>query len=145
MRSRRVVPITAAVAFVLSLTACNGSGISGLMMPIQMVVTRSWVATDPVQCLGNPWEQDWIQSHGGNYGAYPRDPSTPGLEPAEVVIIKDYYRRLGVVVQDVDSAWKHQVVCAACSCPEGYTLYLRVRPEDVEKMLALGYSEVPPR
>ena len=106
-----------------------------------------WVATAPIQCLGNPWERDWLDAHGGDYAGYPKDPHTPGLEPEEIEIIRDFYKRQGVVVSDVTSTrWDH-AVCLACSCPEGYTLYLLVRPEDVETMIAFGYrkEEPPPR
>jgi hypothetical protein len=98
-----------------------------------------WVACEPIQCLGNPWEQDWLERHGWDYGAYPKDPATVGLEPEEIAIIKDYYRRLGVMVHEVESRMKYDQVCAACSCPEGHTLYLMVPQRDVELTLSWGY------
>lgn len=97
---------------------------------------RAWVAIEPIQCLGNPWEQDWLASHHGDYGSYPRD------NPFQ--IIKDYYRRQGVVVYEAATQARYEVVCLACSCPEGYTLYLEVRRQDVPAMLALGYREESP-
>lgn len=98
-----------------------------------------WVAIEPRQCLTNPWEQDWLQQSGGAYEDYPKDPMRPGLEPEELEIIQDYYARLGVVVSDGTTRKKYEVVCMACSCPEGHTLYLQVRPQDVRTMVAFGY------
>ena len=103
-----------------------------------------WVATEPIQCLGNPWERDWLESHNGDYSGYPKDPATPGLEPEEFEIIRDYYGRQGVTVFEADTAQKYDVVCAACSCPEGHTLYLLVQGEDVQQMIEFGYREEPP-
>jgi hypothetical protein len=89
--------------------------------------------------LLNPWERDWLESHNWDHSAYPKDPTTPGLEPEELAIIRDYYDRLGVTVFDATTAQKYEIVCAACSCPEGHTLYLLVRGEDVEQMVEVGY------
>ncbi|UCG50428.1 MAG: hypothetical protein JSW58_09440 [Candidatus Latescibacterota bacterium] len=102
---------------------------------------KAWVATDPIQCLGNPWEQDWLEAHGGDYEAYPRDPSTPGLEPEEEEIITEYYdREHDVKIFDIETAETYEGVCRACSCPQGYTLYLLIPTLDVETMLDLGYT-----
>jgi len=109
------------------------------------VLGNTWVAMEPIQCLGNPWEQDWLQHNNGDYGSYPKDPTTPGLEPEELEIIQDYYERQGVTVSDGMNVPKYEEVCLACSCPEGHTLYLLVPDQDVETMVALGYRvESPP-
>ena len=113
---------------------------SRLLAPIHP--DRVWVATEPIQCLGNPWEQDWLASHDGQY---PKDYSKPGLEPEEIAIIRDYYERQGVTVFRVTTRGKYEVVCAACSCPEGYSLYLEVQDEDLEEMLSFGYREELPK
>jgi hypothetical protein len=113
--------------------------------PITQIAELAWVAIEPTQCLTNPWEADWLEHHGGNYAAYPKDPAKPGLEPEEVAIIEDYYQRQGVVVSAAETAPKFDVVCLACNCPEGHTMFLRVRGEDVDTMTALGYRvESPP-
>ncbi len=78
----------------------------------------TWVQIDPVQCGGNPW--------GGAY-------SSPD-------VIKEYYAGLGVGVVDLKTAHTRQVVCAACSCPAGITLYLQVSHDDVRTMLSLGFA-----
>ena len=113
--------------------------------PIEQVGSSVWVAIEPRQCLTNPWEAEWLEQHGDDYAAYPKDPGRPGLEPEEVAIIKDYYRRNDVVVSGTDTAAKYQYVCMACSCPEGHTMFLRVRAQDVDTMISFGYRlESPP-
>lgn len=103
-----------------------------------------WMAIDPTQCLTNPWEQDWLSQPGHEYGDYPGAPGHE-LTPAEIAIITDYYARHGVVVQETATAPKYEVVCLACSCPEGHAMFLRVRPEDAATMESLGYRrEAPP-
>lgn len=92
-----------------------------------------------MQCLGNPWEQDWLERNDWDYDAYPRDPTRFGLEPQEFEIIQDYYDSEGVVVFDGQTAPKYNNVCLACSCPEGHTLYLLVREQDVAVMVGWGY------
>lgn len=104
-----------------------------------------WVATEPIQCLGNPWERDWLESHGGDYSLYPKDPATPGLEPEEFEIIQDYYAGQGVEVIEAQTASKYPAVCAGCACPEGYTLYLLVRAEDLQQMIDFGYRAESPK
>jgi hypothetical protein len=105
----------------------------------------TWVAIEPTQCLTNAWEQDWLARNGDDYAGYPKDPGTPGLETGEIAIIEEYYSRQGVVVSGTDTAPKYESVCLACSCPEGHTMFLRVRAQDVNTMIGLGYRvEAPP-
>jgi len=101
---------------------------------------KIWVQIDPVQCLGNTWEVDWMKSHDNNYSAYPRDVHTSELEQEEIQIIKNYYQKQGVTIFEVKSERTHGTVCEACSCPQGYTLYLLVSDYDIDKMLELGYK-----
>lgn len=144
-RSGRYLAATVCV-LALGVTGCESDESStdtpGL---VTIVDSDSWVAIEPTQCLTNPWEEDWLTSNGHDYQDYPKDYSTPGLDPGEVTIIKDYYRRLGVVVSNTATAPRYEVVCLACSCPEGHTMFLHVRSDDVDTMLGLGYRvESPP-
>lgn len=107
--------------------------------------TDTWVAIEPTQCLTNDWEKEWLERNGQDYAGYPKDPATPGLEPEELKVIQDYYSRQGVVVFDSATASKYETVCLACSCPEGHTMYLLVRGEDVEVMIGFGYRVESPR
>lgn len=117
--------LLAVVPAALLLPACDGRG--GLLRPPE----EEWVAMEPVQCLGNPWERDWIERHGNDPQRYPRDRDSVNR------IIADYYGRLGVEVRAVVSLPRYDVVCLACSCPRGDTLYLLV--DDARPMLDLGF------
>jgi hypothetical protein len=92
----------------------------------------TWVEIEPVQCLENTWEQDWLRSHKNDYSSYPTD--------NEFEIIKDFYNKQGVTIIDVQSEKKYEVVCLACSCPRGDVLSLLVFDSDVESMLDLGFK-----
>jgi hypothetical protein len=103
-----------------------------------------WVAIEPIQCMGNPWEQDWLESHNQDYSSYPKSFTDSELEPEIFKIIKYYYYRHGVNIFAGETAHKYDAVCAACSCPAGYTLYLLVEAENVQKMIGFGYrKEIP--
>jgi len=95
---------------------------------------KTWVATNPIQCLYNPWEQDWLKSHNNNYTAY-----EGGGYATEA--IKNYYQKLGITIYKLKSmSWGSGfAVCAACSCSAGDTMYLLVSNSDVDKMLKLSY------
>ncbi len=77
-----------------------------------------WVETMPTQCLSNPWQQEWLKRHGNNYNAYPR--------AREQEIVRDFFVKRGANFYDYRIAWVAEAVCLACSCPEGYVLFLRV-------------------
>jgi len=91
-----------------------------------------WLELEPVQCLGNPWEQDWLASHEMDYRSYPRE--------REAEIIKDYYARMGITVYDVKSERKYEYVCEACSCPRGDVLYLQISAAHLDRMIELGFK-----
>lgn len=128
-------PLLLGVFITFGILGCNDS--DTLQPP-----DRAWVATAPIQCLGNDWEQDWLASHDGDYNAYPRDP-----DGRSQIIIAYYERQEVEVFQVVREPWE-EGVCAACSCAAGFTLYLMVPEEDVATMENLGFHQVvvpPPR
>lgn len=93
---------------------------------------------EPIQCLNNPWEEDWLRSNNGSAGSYPREWT------ARRVIIMDYYARLGIRIFDARrEVPDNGIRCGACSCGDGYTLFLQVADEDVSDMVALGFEVVP--
>ncbi len=98
----------------------------------------AWVSIDPIQCMGNPWEEDWLRSHdNGTWQQYP-----PDWESRRMIIM-DYYAGIGLPVLDArQDSWNDEV-CDACSCPAGYTLYLQVWDHQVDDFVALGYEAVP--
>lgn len=137
-RNRFIALPAAAVALFTawgSFAGCDAGG--GIYLPAPQ--ERAWVAVDPVQCLGNAWERDWLERHGGNYGAYPTDPR------AQERIVRDYYAGFGVDVTEMVSVPRYPITCDACSCPRGDSFYLLVRDRDVEMMVALGFRVEGPR
>ena len=99
---------------------------------------RVWVAIEPVQCLGNSWERDWLAKHDQNYSGYPR-----GRE-GEFAVIKAYFENVGIPVHALASRPKYTIVCCACSCPRGDTLYLLVNAQDVPRMTDMGFRREAP-
>ena len=104
-----------------------------------------WVSSEPIQCLGNPWEKAWLEQEGKKYGDYPVGKILVIEEP-EKKIIKDYYKGQSVEILQIKSkTFSEQgmsdIVCAACTCPQGYTLFLKVNEKDLEKMKEWGYKK----
>jgi hypothetical protein len=139
--STKMKPICfAAIVFCALAFGCEREG----MLPVEYEA-EVWVAIEPTQCMSNAWERDWLAQNGNAYEDYPKDLSQPGLEPEEYEIIREYYLRQGVVVLGSATTPGAPVVCLACSCREGRTLYLLVRDRDVETMVGFGYRlEDPP-
>ncbi len=99
---------------------------------------ESWVQIDPVQCGGNPWQQYWEEQR--KKACPDASKACPFHDIKEEAIIQQYYRTQGIEVSDVKSRKTHAIVCMACSCPRGDTLYLFVNNRDVEQMVKLGYK-----
>ena len=90
---------------------------------------------DPIQCQGNPWEQDWLLAH-------PNDPDAQEYVKAhELSLFKAYYEKeAGVAILEVKKETVYPAVCLACSCPRGDRLTVTVVAEDVAKLLELGFT-----
>ena len=89
----------------------------------------AWVAIEPVQCNGNPWQGETATEAGF---------------AEESDIIKRYYASQGIEVMRVERRETSEFVCRACTCPRGDTLYLSVAQDDVSAMRALGFREMQP-
>ncbi|MGI0040921.1 MAG: hypothetical protein ACRD94_03035, partial [Nitrosopumilaceae archaeon] len=97
---------------------------------------KTWVEIDPIQCGGNPWEIDWLESHPNDFSIYARL-----ITNEKIDLIKNYYKKQDIEIFDVKSfPWEDVAVCEACSCPAGYTLYLLVSDYDVQMMQELGFK-----
>lgn len=95
---------------------------------------KSWVKINPIQCLGNPWERYWLESEDKENQDY------PVWQLRKFGIVKDYYAEQNIKIHSIKSEITQEVVCKACSCPTGETLYLQVYDAEVEKMEGLGYE-----
>ena len=139
-----VIGIIAVVGFLTAviLLAIYSQESSQPIQEPELTIQKTWVEIDPIQCLGNPWEQDWLKSHNNDYASYPRNVHTEGLDDGETVVIKDYYRNQSITVFDVRSgSWGGETFqCEGCGCSAGYTLYLLVSELNVDEMLNLNYK-----
>jgi hypothetical protein len=107
--------------------------------------TAQWMMIDPVQCLENPWEKEWKENNPGN--DYPRGDLLV-IENDEKLIIEEYFKSKGVNVLDVKSETYTErfgepvSVCEACTCPQGYTLYIQTDITGLSILGVLGFSVV---
>ena len=121
--------ITTKVKIIIGILAVGGSI---LFWTCTTQATQIWVYIEPIQCLGNPWDQDWLKTH--DYDEYPKNKSE------QLKIVTDYYRTQGVAIHDIYSQSVYDAVCAACSCPTGERVYCLVDERNVDFMLAEGWS-----
>ncbi len=91
------------------------------------------VYVDPIQCLGNPWDVEWLESH--EYTEYPQ------TESGRLQIFEDYYEKRGVTMFDVYRELIYEDVCAACSCPTGERYYCMIDEGDVDFLLESGFNQ----
>lgn len=101
-----------------------------------------WMQTEPIQCLQNPWEEAWLENNNKDYQAYPKGKPRE-VEPEEARIIQAYFEDQGVTVLDWDfeSFGDDVMVCDACSCPQGFTLYLKVKEADLATLKDYNFIE----
>jgi hypothetical protein len=98
-----------------------------------------WMSYRPVQCLGNPWEINWL-AKGNDYGDYPRDLLDGGFNSEEGKIIRNYFSDEGVEVRDIYTHSFSEVTCASCDCPIGYDLFVSVDENEADIMEDAGFS-----
>ena len=96
---------------------------------------KVWVIVRPVQCLGNPWEKDWLARNKNQAAKYPRT--------EEFEVLAAYFARKKIPVLDirVKPYVKGDMLCQACDCPRGDTLFLMIYAKHAPKMVRLGYTE----
>lgn len=98
-----------------------------------------WIEGYPIQCLGNPWEQEWLEKNNNNHAAYPQS------RQDQLRVMKDYYARQGKTIFEAKILTFEELfgenvgICAACDCSDGYALYLLVPQKDVDWWLNFRY------
>ena len=118
-------PLTAILACLAILTlGCEQEETAGI-----------WVTIDPIQCLSNAWEQDWLLTHDNDYDAYPRD------EEGRLHIFYEFFEAQGVTIHEVKVTIWAEVVCDACSCPTGERIHCLIDEGDLPVMREWGFRE----
>lgn len=113
--------------------ACDSSDV------VKLDFTRdTWVALTMRQCLGNPWERDWLNQDGNEYSEYPIDINE------QTEIARDYYYRQEIELIDLKMCFTGVCACTACSCCSGYTLWLYVPDKYLDTLIDLGYRKEDP-
>ncbi len=94
-----------------------------------------YVTIDPIQCLGNPWEVDWLEKN---------DYDTLGWaalsDGKQIDVFIQYYDNLGISIKEVEVSDIGGESCAACTCPRGDRYQCLVEEHDYEDAIKLGFS-----
>jgi hypothetical protein len=96
---------------------------------------KVWVSMQPVDCLGNPWEKNWLAHHNNQTNKYPR--------AQELQIMKGFFYKKGVTILDYRTKpyVKGDPLCKTCGCPRGDTLLLAVHGAEVPIMRTFGFTD----
>jgi hypothetical protein len=122
--------------------------------PLPSEEGKTWLETDTTQCGGGPWstweasvaEASWAdcQSVCGQIDRW-RERSECWYE----CVLRKGHPRQGIEVFDIrvvtfeeKFGGDYVALCEACSCPDGFTLYVQVSKLDVDAMLDMGYRYV---
>ncbi len=109
------------------ITACDHTATGPVEAQLNQPFARRgalvWVETMPLQCLSNPWQQEWLQGHGNDPSQYPHE--------RERDILRMYFLKRGVDFGDYRKEAVADAVCAACSCPTGYAAFLQINQQDL--------------
>jgi len=91
-----------------------------------------WVYIDPIQCLSNPWEQEWLENHNNDFDAYNQ------LSEAEKqTVFVDYYGDLGIDIYDFYKTEPYESACSACVCPTGERYHCLIDESDQQSLIDL--------
>lgn len=96
---------------------------------------RVWVTIDPIQCMGNPWEQSWLAENDTNYVLWGQIKETQ-----ELSIIETYYENKGVNIYRIKQTFPYEGVCCACSCPRGDRIHCYIDEDDLIRMQEWGFQ-----
>ena len=96
---------------------------------------REWVAIDPIQCMGNSWEQDWLEKNNDDYELY----STFSINQ-RLQIFKRYFENLGIEIYKLEQTYPYDATCSACTCPRGDRIHCFISENDIDQMLIYGFK-----
>lgn len=114
----------------------DSATVSGSPMAPAPTGPRVWVLVKPLQCLGNPWEQDWIAHHKKSEVYPQRD---------EQQIMKNFFARNQVQILDIRvRPYAGGPLCQTCDCPRGDTLYFLVSSDQAPLLKPFGFDKTIP-
>ena len=96
---------------------------------------RQWVTIDPIQCMGNSWEQDWLENNNGDFELYSTLTNSQKLQ-----IFEQYYKNLGIEVYKLEQTFPYTATCTACTCPRGDRIHCYINENDIDQVLSLGFK-----
>ncbi len=96
---------------------------------------REWVTIDPIQCMGNTWEQDWLEKNNDDYELYSKFSDSQRLQ-----IFEQYFENLGIEIYKLEQTYPYDATCAACFCPRGDLIHCFINENDIDQMLSLGFK-----
>lgn len=123
-------------------------GIFAFTLP-NIITTKSntiWLEKNPIKCLGNAWEFNWLVNHPNKYNEYPSN-NPNSISSEEIKILKDYYKLKNINIINTKSTLLKNTdtsnlkPCDLCSCPQGYTLYISTDVEGAKRLLKLGWNK----
>ncbi len=132
--------VTLLAALVLVAVACGGDDddraptttVTASPQPGVAVVYRE------AQCLGNPWEEDWLDHNPGA--------RFPSHGPTRQMIFEDYWRDHGLELAEVRRERylkDEEVVCQGCDCPTGFEWRASLPEDDLDRALSAGFERAP--
>lgn len=91
-----------------------------------------WLTLMPTQCGTNPWEQEPASTEG------------LALEGELGAIVAYYEATFGISIQEIGLLDPSEpiAVCAACSCPRGDRLVVRVSAQDAMALSTMGFERL---
>ncbi len=95
---------------------------------------RQWVTIDPVQCMGNTWEQDWLEKNYDDYELYSKFTNNQRLQ-----IFEQYFENLGILIYKLEQSYPYVATCDACNCPRGDRIHCYISENDIDQMLSFGF------
>lgn len=107
----------------------------------KLQIKTVWMTTDPIQCLENPWEKEWTQQYPN--GNYPTGDPRQFEEPEQLILRTHMLDNHDVTILRIryKPYPEDAMVCEACTCPAGYSLYIEVAATDKDKLAETPFKE----
>ena len=107
----------------------------GLLLQSCEQEDREWVIIDPIQCMGNPWEQAWLEKNN-----YENELWREMGEQEKLDVIEKYYEDREIDIYKIKRTVPYDATCDACGCPRGDRIHCYIDENDVDQMLEWGFE-----